>query len=731
MPGPLCWLSPWEPLGTARLTAAADTALELLRNLDLSRGLDGWTTWSSAAPHAHALDSAVGHAGRPSIRIEAKDATASLMVMTAGEGPKPGQRYVVSAWWRVEDPSDGIEADARCIFRKADGTWINGVDLNPFRQETAGDWIQRQYRLSVPDGTAHTTFGVWVRNGTGRIWVSDLSIRPLDAVERTFDSMYLYDPEQVPLGMAPLRAFYALQDTDSPFLPRARHWNRLLVELARWQEDVARARRAAFYRGDALSDAFSQALAQALGELDRLQQAYGRLYVAGRSDGLATELDGPLTALETAIRDGRAQVARALAETTGTPAAGAWLEVPKARTDLPWWDAEKRRPRYILWMRWSDVRFYEAEEPLDMGDGFTLTEGRPATFENGVASWQNYLDQRAKHVAAGIRRSALITHYALHDKGYLAPEFVRQNDAEPDLRLWGADGKPLGAESGVTQFNWLNPRARAHMVDVLTQMAGFFRERTEYQFYIDCWESGGPYVQDGLIGRNPSHISNFQEWLTKRYGTIAELNRRWGTQHAGFAELRPTEEPLPAFAEPVPALQIETRRWAQEAFVDYATRIRDTIAARDPTKPVIAQHSGLLSRVQSPRVWDSADILGYHNRARTTMPVQVWLASTQRYTHKPTALFENFWGCQETIPPGSMTKRPCAPRCAAMSIATPSGGVACRPGGMPTPRRPISSPTMATGSPRPTTSRPCATARPASPSRRRRSTACRRCCSTA
>ncbi len=635
-----------------------------LANLDLARGLEGWTTWSGSTPHAYALDTAIGHAGRPSLRIDARDSTAGLMVMTAGRGLLEGQRYRLSVWWRTEGLSEGAQTDARCIFRRDDGSWLTGIDLHPYRQQAEGEWTLRQYRVSPPKGTAETTFGIWVRNGTGQVWVSDMSIEPLEAAARTYDSMLVYDPEQVPLQSAPLKAFYALQDAKSPFLLRALRWNGLMVEAARAQEDLSRARRVAVYRGLSLPAALAPSLDAALAELDRLQQAYGKLLVAdtarrgeGGGDAVAAaaaaaaaQLDAPLEALAERLAMARVPIVAWLAG--NIPAAGddAWLAIPRARTDLPWWDAERGQPRYILWMRWSDARFHEFEEPLDMGDGFTLTTGAPATFEKGVAGWQNYLDQRAGHEAAGIRRSALITHYALHDKGYLAPEFVRQAGDDPDLRLWDAAGKPVGAPSGVTQFNWLNPRARAHMVDVLTQMADFFRERPEYQFYIDCWESAGPYVQQDLIGRNPSHLEHFRAYLAQRYGTIAELNRRWGAAYGSFAELQPADGAPVSFGEAVPALSIETRRWAQEAYVDYAKLIRDSIAARDPAKPVIAQHSGILSRVMSPRLWETADILGHHNRARTTMPVQLWLSSTQRYTRKPTALFENFWGCQEDHP---------------------------------------------------------------------------------
>ena len=45
----------------------------LVPNFDFSEGLKGWTAWSSNAQHPWSLDEAVGHAGKPSLRIEARN----------------------------------------------------------------------------------------------------------------------------------------------------------------------------------------------------------------------------------------------------------------------------------------------------------------------------------------------------------------------------------------------------------------------------------------------------------------------------------------------------------------------------------------------------------------------------------------------------------------------------------------------------------------------------------
>ena len=632
------------------LPAGARAAEEqpLIPNLDFSDGLKGWGAWTGTTEHPWSLDAAVGHGGKPSLRIDAANRAGQVMVMANTDRLKPSERYALEVWWRLEKMSTDPQVDLRVIFRDDKGGWLTGTDLYPISSQAEGEWTRRRYRISTPARAAGASFGIWVRETTGVIRVSDMSVRPQPVGEFTIPSMYDYDPDAVLLGMAPLKKFQNLKETNSPFLARAKRWNQLLVNVGYWQEDVSRARRVLLYAGRKEGDlaAHVRALDAALAALDRLQQTYGRLYVAGKADALAAEFDPPAAALDAAAQAGQAALRKFVAG-AAPAASGKWLAIPKAPTDQPWWDPVKKRPRYMLWLRWSDADFRDLEEPLNMGDCQTLTAGAPGKFENGVADWQNYLDQQKKNADAGARRFALITHYSLHDKGYLAPEFAKQQGGDPDLRLWDKEGKPQGAEAGVTMFNWLNPKVLAHMDDVLGQMARFFKDRREFQFYVDSWESAGPYAGGVRVGRNPSHAVPFREYLRARYGTLAALNARWGTHYTGFETITPAPEAPPAFGAPATPLAIESQRWAQEAYVDYLTRIRGTIAREDPTKPVLGEHSGLLGRVLSPRVVDSVDILGYHHRANTTMPLQVWMTSLQRVTGKPLGLYENFWGCQE------------------------------------------------------------------------------------
>lgn len=634
------------------LWAALAVAQEPLSipNLDFSQGKQGWTEWTGTT--AHKWDVVPdGHGGKPALRIDAASRANDVMVMTETDKLEAGKRYQVSIWWKLENLGPGSQVDLRTIFRDKDGKWLTGTDHAARKTEEADDWTRKIYRITVPEKTVSTTFGFWVRETAGTIYISDISIIPLAATQRGFDSMYDYDPEQVPLGMTPLNAFYKLKETNSPFLPRAMRWNEMMVQTAFLQEDLSRARRLAGYAklpAERLKGS-EQAVEGILRDLDTLQQTYGRLYDAGKPEELAAQFDPAAEKLAGAIGAAAISLQGALA-VKSLQVSEPWTALPQVDRSQPWWDAARKQPRYMLWTRWSDPAFWDFEKPLNMGEGHTLTAGTPSAFKDGVTSWDNYMTEWDKKRAPGAKTSSLITHYSLHDRGYLAPEFAEKHDNDPDLRMWDADGKPLGAPAGLTNINWLNPLVQGHMVDVLTQMAKFFKDKPEFQFYITSWESAGPRAGGIRVGGNPSHIAAFQQWLKTTYGDIGTLNRRWGSNYGSFEEIKPApERALPA-GEAATPLEIESNRWAHDAYREYIALITKSLNAVDDSKPVWGQQSGIPSRMFDPRLMDAVNILGHHNRAGTTMPVQVWLNSLRRLHKTPGALFENFWGCQEDHP---------------------------------------------------------------------------------
>ena len=353
---------------------------EIVPNLDFKAGAEGWSQWTGTTAHAWEVEAGGGPYGGPALRIDAVNPDHNVMVINNTRNMVAGQNHLMEIWWKIDSPTPRPEVDLRMIFRDAKGQWLSGIDYYPSTSCTRGDWVRNTYRIAAPEALATASVGIWVRNMTGTVHAANMSIAPTEPGQRTFDSMYWYDPMQVELGTAPLRGFYQRQETASPFLCRSDRWNRLLIETAFVQEDLARARRLLLYSGQktAILERHVAAVDEVLEELDALQQTYGRLYAEDAADRLDWEFDPPAERLEQRLaRAG--QDLQALMDLWGTDLMRPvqWRSVDRSQ---PWWDPEARRNRYLLWSRWSNPAFWQRERLLNMGSGHTLSTGAPRSF---------------------------------------------------------------------------------------------------------------------------------------------------------------------------------------------------------------------------------------------------------------------------------------------------------------------------------------------------------------
>lgn len=106
----------------------------------------------------------------------------------------------------------------------------------------------------------------------------------------------------------------------------------------------------------------------------------------------------------------------------------------------------------------------------------------------------------------------------------------------------------------------------------------------------------------------------FQGWLQRKFGTIEELNRRWGTQfwsqaYGSFAEVEP---PKPGHH---PSARLDWQRFFSEAFVDYARGQRDILKGIAPGKLVTHNvcSSGFLDLLDLNQLGALLDVVGVDN----------------------------------------------------------------------------------------------------------------------
>lgn len=140
-------------------------------------------------------------------------------------------------------------------------------------------------------------------------------------------------------------------------------------------------------------------------------------------------------------------------------------------------------------------------------------------------------------------------------------------DEHPDMLAWDIEGRVRGFGSR-RHYDFSHQGYREECV----RIAGILGERYGRHPSIHAWQIDNEYgCHDTTISYSPIALKAFREWLAKKYGTIDELNRRWGTvfwsmEYNHFDQI---ELPNLTVTEPHPAHVMDFRRFASDQVVAF------------------------------------------------------------------------------------------------------------------------------------------------------------------
>jgi len=112
---------------------------------------------------------------------------------------------------------------------------------------------------------------------------------------------------------------------------------------------------------------------------------------------------------------------------------------------------------------------------------------------------------------------------------------------------------------------------------------------------VVAWQTDNEYgCHDTLQSYSPQALTRFREWLRARYGSIEELNRRWGNVFwsmtcDGFEQIG-LPVGLPAQANPIHAL--DWRRFASDEVLRFNRMQVDALREHAPGRPVLHNFMG-------------------------------------------------------------------------------------------------------------------------------------------
>ncbi len=150
---------------------------------------------------------------------------------------------------------------------------------------------------------------------------------------------------------------------------------------------------------------------------------------------------------------------------------------------------------------------------------------------------------------------------------------------------------PVGADGNLRKFG-----SRRHYSfssetyrDQAVRIAGEFSRRYGSNDYIHAWQIDNEYGDhDTIKDYSDNAVGAFRTWLRKRYGTIDQLNRRWGTSFwsSRYSEFGQVDLPAGQVEEPNPSHALDFCRFSSDQVVAFNKAQYEVIKRHAPGVPV-------------------------------------------------------------------------------------------------------------------------------------------------
>lgn len=140
-------------------------------------------------------------------------------------------------------------------------------------------------------------------------------------------------------------------------------------------------------------------------------------------------------------------------------------------------------------------------------------------------------------------------------------------DRHPDMLAWDEQGRPRGFGSR-RHYDFSHTGYREECARIATILG----ERYGRNPHIQAWQLDNEYgCHDTTISYSPVARDAFQKWLRDKYGSISELNERWGNlfwsmEYDNFDQV---ELPNLTVTEPNPSHAMDFRRFASDEVVAF------------------------------------------------------------------------------------------------------------------------------------------------------------------
>lgn len=513
--------------------------------------------------------------------------------------------------------------------------------------------------------------------------VSGCEIAAAFAGVRRLPTLWSYDPFSAPRAKHAAWKCRGLSEKSRQEYPEfyraGMGINRLLVNKAKADDALANLRRQIFWYSSACTpqgakpaiDAASllSGLEQDSAALDtamnELYQTYGKAFDDGWNKSLLAGLDGRIAGVSTRIADLQQRTADAAARVRGDLAMKhSWqcrsLEIPLAER-LP--NSEGTPGR----LSFTSYGYRGDEGPFSLLGTFeSVTLGWPSAIPKQPspgAYVYEYLDRffSGPKQPSEISRGHLQVTFGLADYYVpLSPALEQESKTDPDILLVSQDGL-----TGKKMLDWgasLNlhsagnpnsPKLLAYTEDYLKSLAKHVAATGKMDFFLTAWESKNSFhvtAKKGesalrSVGFNPSGKQAFRDYLKERYPSLAELNRRWGSDYPSFSAIDPPPDKHLDTPRKPSGLSFEFERWTRVNHARYMAQLRTYLKKGAPRIPVMTDDSTMLAEMNGYLMFreNAADIYSFHMNPTWEEALWTYLSGMRRRFGKELGYYENYW----------------------------------------------------------------------------------------
>lgn len=622
--------------------------VQVLDNPSFEDDLKGWELWPDDSGSTMNVDSDVVAQGRASLRVDAVSPMDRAFVNTSTTNFEPNIVYRISVAIR-KDPGVPDSAVGFLINYRGgeDGRILSRGYPIGLEKTPEGEWTRWSGLFFSPPEATSWQFLLRVEYTVGSVWFDDIRFERLGpASELTLD-VWTNLPIGVEIGSGPAARFSRHFEARDEAYQAAARYNDLLMQSALAEARLREVERCYAYAGGRPPAALRQRFENMEERLNESYQAFAECFRSGTWQSFADtapRVEEAIGALLGALRSAR----QAIAPRDGVDLPDHLGE--QLRTIAPF--DENMRMNRLLIGAWSPAEWREFEKPFDFEFHSGSRTGYPAQWpEGGEPVFTNITETCDQLEQWGYRGTFSMLPYGQHDVLWAPEWFLQQHADDPDLRKVSWDGLVGRDGSGMYGLNFYHPAVREMIREYLGKIAAFVRNEPRVLFYETAQEAYPYFSAEGKrrqTGYGPSALAEFHRWLAAEYESISALNESWGTDYPSFDAVEPPPDRFAVPDREITPLVAEFERFIEDGYIDYLKLIYDAVKAGDPTKPVASRHSALLTAINGARIFETCDVLGYHNRAPRMQVMNLYLNSLSRYNgRRPLAYLEDFWGTQE------------------------------------------------------------------------------------